>query len=318
LFPYSHMIDHWFAKTRHKLSWRSSSRSLILESRRRKVVTNYTGHAPSGHNFLWTVRTSKGWELAQCTPTDVILLVSTRFCAINVSGRFSAACLSPTIRTVRQSDLCDPGDNVLIMTAHKYKAIVPALPIELTWRASQRTHQFNKQGTVPSWIQLLESQRYCSSRLSETKFHTQRTENFIKRSIHSWMSVFIKGLSLIYLTCWIMKDDYKKWMAKCVNHPCSIKAKLSLCLIKWALHHEDKWGSGGTTPPFLISALHHVPAALITEKCPLYPLDRRLGGPQSWSARCGAEKNLLCLPGIKPRPFSPYHIAIPTQCSGMC
>jgi hypothetical protein len=31
-----------------------------------------------------------------------------------------------------------------------------------------------------------------------------------------------------------------------------------------------------------------------------YPLDRRLGGPQCWSASCGKE-NLSPLPGIKPR-----------------
>jgi hypothetical protein len=38
----------------------------------------------------------------------------------------------------------------------------------------------------------------------------------------------------------------------------------------------------------------HVPAAL-----PQYPLDRRLGGPQSWSQCCGEEKNFALL-GIKP------------------
>jgi hypothetical protein len=31
--------------------------------------------------------------------------------------------------------------------------------------------------------------------------------------------------------------------------------KLSLCLINKALCHEYKWGSGGTAPPFLTSAL---------------------------------------------------------------
>jgi hypothetical protein len=32
-----------------------------------------------------------------------------------------------------------------------------------------------------------------------------------------------------------------------------------------------------------------------------YPLDRMLGEPQSWSGRCGEEKSLLFLQGIKPR-----------------
>jgi hypothetical protein len=34
-------------------------------------------------------------------------------------------------------------------------------------------------------------------------------------------------------------------------------------------------------------------------KSPRYPLDRRLGGPHSRSRHCGADKNLLSLPGIK-------------------
>jgi hypothetical protein len=52
------------------------------------------------------------------------------------------------------------------------------------------------------------------------------------------------------------------------------------------------WGSGGITHS-LTSALDgvsgqlHSPAALPQGKSPLYPLDRRLGGPQSWSGRCG-------------------------------
>jgi hypothetical protein len=31
--------------------------------------------------------------------------------------------------------------------------------------------------------------------------------------------------------------------------------KLSLCLISYALFHEDMWGSGGRAPPFLNSTL---------------------------------------------------------------
>jgi hypothetical protein len=41
-----------------------------------------------------------------------------------------------------------------------------------------------------------------------------------------------------------------------------------------------------------------------------YPLDRRLGGPQSLSASYGIEKNLLPLPVIEPRPSILYLIAI--------
>jgi hypothetical protein len=40
------------------------------------------------------------------------------------------------------------------------------------------------------------------------------------------------------------------------------------------------------------------------KKSPRYPLDRRLGGLQSRSGRCGEEKN-LALQGIEPEPSSP-------------
>jgi hypothetical protein len=39
-----------------------------------------------------------------------------------------------------------------------------------------------------------------------------------------------------------------------------------------------------------VSGQLHVPAALLLEKDPRYPLDRRLGGPQSWSGHGGEEK----------------------------
>jgi len=45
----------------------------------------------------------------------------------------------------------------------------------------------------------------------------------------------------------------------------------------------------------------HAPAALPQEKSPWYPLDRRLGGPQSRSGRGGLEKNSQPPPGIEPQ-----------------
>jgi hypothetical protein len=44
-------------------------------------------------------------------------------------------------------------------------------------------------------------------------------------------------------------------------------------------------------------------AALSPRKEPRYPLDRRLGGPQSRCGHCGEKKNLMSLPGIKPQFF---------------
>jgi hypothetical protein len=46
---------------------------------------------------------------------------------------------------------------------------------------------------------------------------------------------------------------------------------------------------------------------------PWYPLDRRLGEPQSRSGHCGEVEILQS--GIKPRPSSPYPIAISTELS---
>jgi hypothetical protein len=40
-----------------------------------------------------------------------------------------------------------------------------------------------------------------------------------------------------------------------------------------------------------VSGQLHAPAALPPGKSPWYPLDRRLGGPQSQSGRGGEEKN---------------------------
>jgi hypothetical protein len=70
------------------------------------------------------------------------------------------------------------------------------------------------------------------------------------------------------------------------------------------------WGSGGT------SALGGGEwSASRPGRFPRYPLDRRLGGPQSRSGRCGEEKNLLPLPGIELRPPSPLPVATPTELS---
>jgi hypothetical protein len=72
------------------------------------------------------------------------------------------------------------------------------------------------------------------------------------------------------------------------------------------------WGSGGIAPPFLISALdgREWPASrpgriASGETAPgTHPLNRRLGGPQSRSGRCGEEKNLALAvnqtPAIQP------------------
>jgi hypothetical protein len=67
------------------------------------------------------------------------------------------------------------------------------------------------------------------------------------------------------------------------------------------------WGSGGIAPRILdlgtrwrwVVSFTHRPLYL-QGKIPWYPLDRRLGGPQSRSGRGGEEKNSQPPPGIEP------------------
>jgi hypothetical protein len=62
----------------------------------------------------------------------------------------------------------------------------------------------------------------------------------------------------------------------------------------------------------------HAPAVLSLGYSPRYAFYRRLGRPQSWAGRYGEGKNLLPLPGIKPRLLGrPARslVAIPTELS---
>jgi hypothetical protein len=63
-----------------------------------------------------------------------------------------------------------------------------------------------------------------------------------------------------------------------------------------------RWVVSSTTPPLYPR-----------RKRPRCPLDRRLGGPQSRSGRCGVEKDLFPLPRIEKRPSSPslYRLSYP-------
>jgi hypothetical protein len=86
----------------------------------------------------------------------------------------------------------------------------------------------------------------------------------------------------------------------------AIELKLSLCLTNYALRHEGVWGSGCIDPRILYIGtswrlvLNFTPRPLYPRgKSPRYPLDRRLGGPQSLPGCCEEKKN-LALPGIEP------------------
>jgi hypothetical protein len=93
------------------------------------------------------------------------------------------------------------------------------------------------------------------------------------------------------------------------------RLKLSLCLIIQALKYEHVWECGGIVPPFLTSALDadRWSVSRFGRFSHRYPLDKRLGGPQSRSERSGREKNVLLLSGIKPRQSTRRFVATPTQ-----
>jgi hypothetical protein len=90
----------------------------------------------------------------------------------------------------------------------------------------------------------------------------------------------------------------------------SKKVKMSQCLTNAALRHEGVWGSGCIEPHFLDLGTSWRRVVSFTtrplnpmEKSPRYPLDRRLGGPQSRSGQCGEEK-IFTLSGLELRPLS--------------
>jgi hypothetical protein len=85
-----------------------------------------------------------------------------------------------------------------------------------------------------------------------------------------------------------------------------VKVKLSLCLTK---HHDVKmyWESGGIQTFFDLGTrcrwvVSFTPRPLYPQgKNPRYPLDRRLGGPQSRFGHSVEEKNSQPSPGIETR-----------------
>jgi hypothetical protein len=85
--------------------------------------------------------------------------------------------------------------------------------------------------------------------------------------------------------------------------------KRESCPCAWTEHHAMKayWGIGGIAPRILDPStrwrwvVSFTPRLLYPQgKSPWYPLDRRLGGPQSRSGRGGKEKNSQSPPGIEP------------------
>jgi len=98
-----------------------------------------------------------------------------------------------------------------------------------------------------------------------------------------------------------------------------IKVKLFLSLIKQHRAMKTYWGSEGIAPRILspwhymeVSVQFHAPSASPQGRSLRYPLDRRLGGPQSRSGRGVKEKNSQLRSSDRPsRSQSLYRLSHP-------
>jgi hypothetical protein len=90
--------------------------------------------------------------------------------------------------------------------------------------------------------------------------------------------------------------------------------KLSLYLINEAICHLNVWWSGCIDPHFLVLGTNWrwVGSFMLRGK---WPLDRRLGRPQSWSGRYGGEKILDSTEARTPTAFSQslYQVHYPSS-----
>jgi hypothetical protein len=101
----------------------------------------------------------------------------------------------------------------------------------------------------------------------------------------------------------------------------NLSLKLFLCLIDKALCYEDTCGSGGTAPPFLISATDKgewsasLPGRFTSGETVLDAY--RIGGWVGPSSGLEVEekRKTLPLPGFEPRSSNPYNVAVPTELS---
>jgi hypothetical protein len=105
----------------------------------------------------------------------------------------------------------------------------------------------------------------------------------------------------------ILKNGFDTTLSGCKG---MVEVKLSLCLTKEALRHEDVWGSGYIDPCFLDLGTSWRWVVSFTARSldlrgnsPRYQLARRLRGPQSRSGRHWRSKNSCPSPGLELRPF---------------
>jgi hypothetical protein len=104
----------------------------------------------------------------------------------------------------------------------------------------------------------------------------------------------------------VRNTRWRRWVRNhgngiCLHYVSFSWVNLYLCFLNQTPRHEDVWRSGR----FMTATLD---GDEWSAYCPdrftpgRRPSNKRLGGPQNPSGRCGGEKNLLPLPVIEPRP----------------
>jgi hypothetical protein len=119
---------------------------------------------------------------------------------------------------------------------------------------------------------------------------------------HAWVTV---GL---FLFPGHHTGSFKPLMVPYWNVLSPYESLRSLCFyFNWAPRHEDVLGNGGIAPCIFYLGTRSRWVVNFTlrpfypqGKSPWYPLDRRLGGPQSRSGRGSGEKNFQPPQGIEP------------------
>jgi hypothetical protein len=144
------------------------------------------------------------------------------------------------------------------------------------------------------WVILIDNERVKQSRLS---YHVLASVELSEQESDEYSTLtYIQPMA--FQRCLELPCDDLRYSLAAPPHPlcrlvfstslqtCIKKVKLSLCLTNQALRHESVWGSGCVYPRFLYVGTSWrwvVSFTPLPHYKRLYPLDRRLGGPQSRS-----------------------------------
>jgi hypothetical protein len=205
--------------------------------------------------------------------------------------------------------LADGRPEILEMQAFVQKVITPAcdrlldrriLPKCYSEPAPNSSHRFWLRKPQTTLQSLLLRRHFRTRTVTALQWPGSELSRYRLRSVSIHLpSYFIVVTALINLT---------------------VKVKLSLCFnwapCHWGVLGEWRYSSTqylGTRWRWVVS---FTPMRFYPQwKIPWYPMDRRLGGPQSRSGRGGEEKNPQPLPGLKPPIIQPIAQRYTTELS---